>query len=120
MLILPIGEKLSDTEVDEMIREADVDGDGQINYEEFVKVRLHYSSSCYILILSVDDALQVKYLLVYRCTIRCVDSGRCSRGDLYVVLVSRNEPRNMCFCSYEEHTRHMQVLRMMINLGMII
>jgi Ca2+-binding EF-hand superfamily protein len=24
--------------VDEMIREADVDGDGQINYEEFVKM----------------------------------------------------------------------------------
>ena len=33
MPILPTGEKLSDTEVDEMIREADVDGDGQINYE---------------------------------------------------------------------------------------
>ncbi|KAF8601253.1 EF-hand [Ceratobasidium sp. AG-I] len=29
-----LGEKLSDNEVDEMIREADVDGDGQINYEE--------------------------------------------------------------------------------------
>ena len=28
-----IGEKLTDDEVDEMIREADVDGDGQINYE---------------------------------------------------------------------------------------
>lgn len=28
-----IGEKLSDNEVDEMIREADVDGDGQINYD---------------------------------------------------------------------------------------
>ena len=27
-----VGEKLSDTEVDEMIREADVNGDGQINY----------------------------------------------------------------------------------------
>merc|ERR1712224_784851 len=27
-------------EVDEMIREADIDGDGQINYEEFVKVMM--------------------------------------------------------------------------------
>ena len=34
-----LGEKLTDEEVDEMIREADVDGDGQVNYEEFVKVR---------------------------------------------------------------------------------
>jgi hypothetical protein len=28
-----LGEKLTDAEVDEMIREADVDGDGQINYD---------------------------------------------------------------------------------------
>ncbi|KAF0414443.1 calmodulin [Gigaspora margarita] len=33
-----IGEKLTDEEIDEMIHEADVDGDGQINYEEFVKM----------------------------------------------------------------------------------
>jgi calmodulin len=30
---LLIGEKLTDKEVDEMIREADIDGDGQINYD---------------------------------------------------------------------------------------
>ena len=28
-----LGEKLTDDEVDEMIREADIDGDGQVNYE---------------------------------------------------------------------------------------
>lgn len=28
-----LGENLTDEEVDEMIREADIDGDGQVNYE---------------------------------------------------------------------------------------
>ena len=35
-----LGERLSDSEVDEMIREADIDGDGQVNYEEFVKMMM--------------------------------------------------------------------------------
>ncbi|KAG6753794.1 hypothetical protein POTOM_041793 [Populus tomentosa] len=35
-----LGEKLTDEEVEEMIREADVDGDGQVNYEEFVRMML--------------------------------------------------------------------------------
>ncbi|CAE8612400.1 unnamed protein product [Polarella glacialis] len=32
------GERLDDTEVDEMIHEADLDSDGQINYDEFAKL----------------------------------------------------------------------------------
>ncbi len=33
-----LGEKITDEEVDEMIREGDVDGDGYINFEEFVRM----------------------------------------------------------------------------------
>ena len=33
-----LGEKLSEQEVEEMIREADVDNDGQVNYDEFVNM----------------------------------------------------------------------------------
>ena len=33
-----LGEKLTDEDVDEMIREADVDGDGQTNDDDFVKM----------------------------------------------------------------------------------
>ena len=35
-----LGETLTDEEVDEMIREADMDGDGQVTYEEFVRMML--------------------------------------------------------------------------------
>lgn len=49
------GEKLSENEVAEMIREADVDGDGQINYEEFVKVSLKLT------LLTVTRANQLVY-----------------------------------------------------------
>ncbi|XP_012440358.1 calmodulin [Gossypium raimondii] len=35
-----LGEILTDEEVDEMIHEADTDGDGQVNYEEFVRMMM--------------------------------------------------------------------------------
>jgi calmodulin len=34
-VLLSLGQKLSDFEISEMIREADVDGDGNISFDEF-------------------------------------------------------------------------------------
>ncbi|KAF5185989.1 calmodulin-like [Thalictrum thalictroides] len=39
-VMLNLGESLTDEEVELMIREADLDGDGQVNYEEFVRMML--------------------------------------------------------------------------------
>ena len=33
-----LGEQMTDADVDEMVRDADIDGDGHINYEEFVRM----------------------------------------------------------------------------------
>lgn len=39
-IMLTLGEKLSEDEVDEMIKEADSRGEGVINYKDFVKIML--------------------------------------------------------------------------------
>lgn len=39
-IMTSLGEKLTDEEVDEMINEADADGDGQVSYEDFVRMML--------------------------------------------------------------------------------
>jgi len=39
-IMTTLGDKLDDNEVDEMIREADVDNNGLINYEEFVRMMM--------------------------------------------------------------------------------
>ena len=35
-----LGERLTDKQVDDMIKEADIDGDGHINYNEFVAMMM--------------------------------------------------------------------------------
>ncbi|ERN01481.1 hypothetical protein AMTRI_Chr03g148140 [Amborella trichopoda] len=39
-VMINLGEKLTDEEVAQMIREADMDGDGQVNFEEFVRIMM--------------------------------------------------------------------------------
>lgn len=38
--MINLGERLTDEEVKEMVREADLDGDGQISYHEFVRMMM--------------------------------------------------------------------------------
>mmetsp|Transcript_1314 Transcript_1314/g.2033 ORF Transcript_1314/g.2033 Transcript_1314/m.2033 type:complete len:149 (+) Transcript_1314:117-563(+) len=37
-IFMNLGEKLTDEEITDMIKEADMDGDGEINYQEFVRM----------------------------------------------------------------------------------
>ncbi|KAJ1266259.1 hypothetical protein BS78_08G137400 [Paspalum vaginatum] len=39
-VMISLGEKLTDEEVQQMIREADLDGDGQVDYHEFVRMMM--------------------------------------------------------------------------------
>lgn len=39
-VMISLGEKLTDEEVEQMIREADLDGDGQVNFDEFVRMMM--------------------------------------------------------------------------------
>lgn len=38
--MMKLGERLTDEEVEQMVREADLDGDGQVSYEEFARMMM--------------------------------------------------------------------------------
>ena len=40
-VLTTLGDKLTEEESEELIAEADIDGDGNVNYEEFVTMLLH-------------------------------------------------------------------------------
>lgn len=42
-----LGEKLTDDELDEMMREADINGDGQIDYHGNIKLHFFYNMQFY-------------------------------------------------------------------------
>ena len=46
-VMVTLGEHLSDDEIEEMIREADIDGDGKVNYEGQPSVVISASSHAY-------------------------------------------------------------------------
>lgn len=41
--MINLGERLTDEEAEQMIREADMDGDGQVSYEEFAKMMMTFN-----------------------------------------------------------------------------
>lgn len=38
--MINLGERLTDEEAEQMIREADLDGDGQVNFDEFARIMM--------------------------------------------------------------------------------
>jgi Ca2+-binding EF-hand superfamily protein len=39
-VMINLGERLTDEEAEQMIKEADLDGDGQVSYEEFARMMM--------------------------------------------------------------------------------
>lgn len=39
-VMINLGERLTDEEAEQMIKEADLDGDGQVSYDEFARIMM--------------------------------------------------------------------------------
>ena len=66
-MMTSLGEPLSDAEVDEVIRVADVDNDGQINHEEFVS--LYVFTNDLMLIINEEKFIGPVRTISFRTTI---------------------------------------------------
>jgi len=61
--MMKLGERLTEEEVEQMIREADLDGDGRVSYEEFVRfMSLNWSISFEDLEVSQDKVTPLTFL----------------------------------------------------------
>jgi hypothetical protein len=67
-----LGEKLTDDEIDEMLQEADIDGDGYINYENFVRMMM---SDCSIPVPNLNPTANMR-------TPTCIDRQVCSHASI--------------------------------------
>ena len=67
--MLSLGEQLSDDEVTEMIQEADIDGDGLINYEGIEQFLFVYPlSKLLYLITNLVSLVRHMFTCCWRCT----------------------------------------------------
>ncbi|XP_063507950.1 calmodulin-1-like [Pongo pygmaeus] len=64
-LMTNLGEKLTDEEVDEIIREADTDSDGQVNYEEFIQMMTAKRRPCTEYVKFLVQNSYLPFLLTY-------------------------------------------------------
>ncbi|KAK7345922.1 hypothetical protein VNO77_16538 [Canavalia gladiata] len=63
-VMINLGEKVSGEEVEQMIKEVDLDGDGLVNYDEFVKMMIYWMK---LSISSLDPNLIDSFSINYKC-----------------------------------------------------